>query len=225
LVARLEERVILEDEGGVAMQSRHPDVRVVEESELGGAAQVAIRAAAADPDRIIVDVAAEPVTESYIEIVDAQTRARVITCIELVSPTNKRSGPGRELYSQKQAECLAARVNLVEIDLTRAGSRQEIFPWLPAGPVQPTYVAGVRRSTRMSRVEMHDFPLDKPLKPIRIPLRPADEDVVLHLQPLVAQAYDRGRYDTLDYSRPLDPPLAGAEADFARQTLHQAGKA
>jgi hypothetical protein len=68
------------------------------------------------------------------------------------------------------------------------------------------------------------MPLAQPLKPMRIPLRATDEDVVLHLQPLVAQAYQRGRYDSLDYRRPLDPPLTDTDAEFAQQVLKQAGK-
>jgi hypothetical protein len=43
----------------------------------------------------------------------------------------------------------------------------------------------------------------------------------LNLQPLVPQAYERGRYHRLDYSRPLDPPLSPAEAEFAERVLRQ----
>lgn len=224
LCSRLEERIVLEDEGGVAIQHRHPDVLVVEDEGGASSGSLAVRVATADPDRIVVDVASEPIRESYIEIVDAQTRSRVVTCIELVSPTNKRAGQGRETYLEKQAECLSARVNLVEIDLTRAGSRREIFAWLGTASPQPTYVAGVRRAPRMDRVEMHEFPLDRPLKPIRIPLRPSEADAVLELQPLLEQAYTRGRYGSLDYSRPPDPPLTGTEAEIAHRLLKQAGK-
>lgn len=225
LVARMEERVILEDDAGLAAQSRHPDVSIIEDVARPRDTVSAVAIASADPNRIVVSVGAEPATESYIVIVDAKNRSRVVCCIELLSPTNKRPGAGRELYLQKQAECLAAKVNLVEIDLTRSGNRDEVLRWFKSGTSAPTYVAGVRRSTNMHRVEVHDFPLDKPLKPIRIPLRPADEDAILQLQPLVEQAYDRGRYDTLDYRRPLDPPLTGAEAEFAKAVLQAAGKA
>ena len=59
----------------------------------------------------------------------------------------------------------------------------------------------------------------EPLKPIRIPLRAKDEDVALHLQPLVAQAYAHGRYDRLDYSRPLDPLLSREDAASVAELL------
>ena len=89
---------------------------------------------------------------------------------------------------------------------------------------RPTYVGCVRRAERPTNVAVYLMPLAQPIKPMRIPLRPSDEDAILQLQPIVETAYDRGRYDTLDYSRPLDPPLAGAEAEFADGVLQQAGK-
>jgi hypothetical protein len=224
LCSRVEERVVLEDEAGIGIQLRHPDVRVIEENQGGGVTRVLSAVAEADPSRIVVNVAADPITESYVEIVDAQTRNRVITCIELVSPTNKRPGQGREVYLEKQAECRAAGVNLVEIDLTRSGRREEIFPWLAGVSPRPTYVAGVIRATRRDRVEVHDLPLNRPLKAIRIPLRPADEDVVLELQPLIEQAYHRGRYGTIDYTRPIDPPWTSDEAAMADQILKSVSK-
>ncbi|MEX2173724.1 MAG: DUF4058 family protein [Pirellulaceae bacterium] len=224
LCARMEERVILEDDGGSLLGSRHPDVRVIEEDVPGGSVAVAVDTAVASPSRVVVDVSPEPFRETFVEIVDAKTRGRVITCIELVSPTNKRPGNGLDVYVEKQAECRAGRVNLVEIDLTRAGNRHAIFPWLAKVRPQPTYLASVRRAETMQRVELHEFPLDKPLKPIRIPLRATDQDVILELQPLIAQAYVRGRYGNTDYSRPLDPPLLPAEAEFAERVLKESGK-
>ena len=41
--------------------------------------------------------------------------------IEFISPSNKREGPGRKLYVQKQYEAMDAGVSLVEIDLNRLG--------------------------------------------------------------------------------------------------------
>src|SRR5439155_11899166 len=47
---------------------------------------------------------------------------RVLTVIEILSPANKKQGPGRDLYLEKQRQVLASRTNLVEIDLLRGGS-------------------------------------------------------------------------------------------------------
>lgn len=226
LCARMESRVLVEDDFGDEQGERHPDVRVVEVQGSQGATAVLDlpRLNSIEPDVVLVQVRSEPATQRYIEIVDSQTRSRVITTIELISPTNKRAGIGNNLYLAKREECLDAGVNFVEIDLTRGGDRSAILPELEKLRPPPMYVGCVRRGARPIEMALYLMPLDQPLKPMRIPLRPKDEDVVLHLQPLVATAYDRGRYDTLDYRRPLDPPLAGVEAEYVQTMLKAAGR-
>jgi hypothetical protein len=131
------------------------------------------------------------------------------------------------MYLDKRNDCLSAGVNIVEIDLTRRGNRLSILEGLDQLYPQPTYLAWVHRTTDPHRVAGYRLPLDQPLKPIRVPLRPTDEDVVLHLQPLVAQAYERGRYDTLDYGQLLQtihPPFTREELAFVEQVLKSAAK-
>ncbi len=227
LLARMESRVLVSDVDDEEIRQQHPDVRVVDVGgQRGGGATVLDfpTAATIEPDMLIVDFRGEPATQRYVEIVDSQTRSRVVTTIELLSPTNKLPGSGRNLYLDKQDECLASGANLVEIDLTRRGDRLSVLPQLGKLFPPPTYVACVHSAAKRHRTAVYLLPLDRPLKPIRVPLRPTDEDVVLHLQPLVEQAYARGRYDRLDYTRPLDPPLAPDEAAFAERVLKQAGK-
>ena len=57
-----------------------------------------------------------------------------MTLIELVSPTNKFAGPGRNSYLAKQQETLAHDCHLVEIDLLRRGKHVLSLPkWLRPG--------------------------------------------------------------------------------------------
>ena len=172
----------------------------------------------------IVETRGEPATQRYVEIVDAQTRILVVTMIELISPSNKIAGPGQRLYLAKRDEAFAAYVNTVEIDLTRAGDRLSILPVLAQVYPPPTYVGCVRRATRHDQVAVYLMRLAEPLKPIRIPLRKTDEDVILHLQPLIAQAYDRGRYGNLDYTRPLNPPARADEAALIERLVKERGE-
>lgn len=224
LCARMESRVLVEDDASEEKRTRHPDVRVVETHGSGGTAVLERQQVAAiEPDMFLIEARAEPETERYIEIVDSQTRGRVITTIELISPSNKLPGRARDLFLTKREECLIAEVNVVEIDLTRGGERLSILPLGKIVP-QPTYVGCVWRATRRDEIAVYVMPLNQPLKPMRIPLRATDEDVVLHLQPLVAHAYERGRYGNLDYSRPLYPPLSTDDAEFAAEVLKRAGK-
>ena len=63
----------------------------------------------------------------------------------------------------------------------------------------------------------------EPLPNIRIPLRPTDADAILQLQPLLADCYRRGRYATLDYTRPLSPQLSEDDQRWVDQLLKEKG--
>lgn len=224
LCARMESRVLVEDSADDEPRNGHPDVRVVETPDRASAAAVLDppQSGMIEPDMFLIEARGEPATQRYIEIIDSQTQSRVVTIIELISPSNKLPGPGQKLYLAKREECLLADVNVVEIDLTRGGNRLSILPGLGQIFPLPTYVGCVRRATRPEEIAVYVMPLAQPLKQMRIPLRATDEDVVLDLQPLVAQAYDRGRYGNLDYTRRLNPPLDKEEAAFVERVLAQA---
>ncbi len=66
---------------------------------------------------------------SFLEIHDRRLR-RVVTVLELLSPTNKTSGPDRDDYLRKRTLLLISPTHLVEIDLRRGGDR-------PSPPVLP----------------------------------------------------------------------------------------
>ena len=228
LLAQSNERIVMEladDEGMRSIVgSARPDVGVIEAASTTIAPPLASHLVDAAPSGVLIDEFDDPVSEPYIEIVDAQTRAKIITVIELVSPTNKLAGKGREPYLTKQEATLKAKINLVEIDLTREGDRTAIMPWCRQLPLPwPTYLAGVHRQFGLpkSRLEYHALPMELPLKPIAIPLRPGDRDIVLQLQPLIEQAYERGRYDRTDYEAKLTPPLSYAEQEFLKQRLRE----
>ncbi len=69
-----------------------------------------------------------------IEIRDATTGGRIVTVVEFLSPFNKHPGVGCVQYKRKQAECVEAKVNLVEIDLTRTGQREMLITQLDLTP-------------------------------------------------------------------------------------------
>ena len=225
LVARSEERLIVEDPGGCP-RSQHPDVRVVQHGHTGDPTRPEGGVAVAEP--LILDIEDEPIRQGNIEIIDASSGGRVVTVIEFLSPTNKLPGDGRAKYTRKQDECVAARVNLVEIDLTRAGERNILVsPWQLPAEYRTTYLACVFRATwqQYGRKEIYRMPLRERLPAMRVPLRVKDVDIVLDLQALVVQAYESGRYDrTTDYSADCEPPLDAADAAWAAGLLRGAGK-
>lgn len=178
---------------------------------------------------LVARAGARPVkrsTQRYIDILDLSTGGRVITTIEFLSPSNKLAGDGLEQYQKKQLECRDAGVNLVEIDLTRAGRRQLLaHRWAGTRQHDSTWQISVWRAAWPARCELYPAQLRDPLPVIRIPLRPTDPDVLLDLGAIVRAAYAAARYDrTTDYRRPCEPPLAGEEAEWADQTLKAAGR-
>ena len=204
LIARIEERLIVEDTDSGVSRRIGPDVRILEHDASEPVTESLRGVAVADP--IVLTVESEPIVQRFLEIVDASTGGRVITVIEFVSPANKTAGDGREKYRQKQSECRCAGVNLVEIDLTRQGLRQLLaHRWCDARQYDSTYQGSIWRAAASYRVELYPLRLADRLPALGVPLRPSDADVVLDLQSLVNSVYSAARYDrTTDYrARPL----------------------
>jgi hypothetical protein len=164
---------------------------------------------------VIVHVPREDVTEWFAEIHASPGGERLVTTIELLSPTYKRPGStGREKYLEKQAEMLDAPVSLVEIDLLRGGQHTTAVPAADArrqaGPFD--YHVCVRRFPKPSDYEVYPVRLRNPLPAVAIPLLPDHPDVTVPLQPLLARCYDTGRYDRrVRYDRPAPDPQLPAE--------------
>jgi hypothetical protein len=224
LRARVEESVLLETPLGLGGHPLFPDVRVVEytsKRNLEGLRSAGV--AVAEP--MLIDVEPEEVTEPFIEIIDRESGNRVVTVIEFLSPSNKSPGPNRKQYLRKQHEVCSSSANLVEIDLNRFGAHTLAFP---LGHIKPKgrtpYMACVRRVALPDKAEVYPMPLWNRLPVVKVPLRPGDADVPLDLQALVEQCYRNGAYEgTLDYSVDPDPPLSGAERDWADEHLHELG--
>lgn len=126
LYARVEERVVLEF-GEPVHEARHRGLRVVEYPH-GGSAGASAEAGVAVAEPVRIHCTSEPMTETYIEIIDAATGQRVVTVIEFLSLTNKYPGDGQDQFRRKQAELRQARVSLAEIDLLRGGKRALSVP-------------------------------------------------------------------------------------------------
>lgn len=148
---------------------------------------------------------------SFLEIRDRRNRQSV-TVIELLSPSNKRSGSDRDQYLAKRQLLLNSSVHLVEIDLLRGGTRPPIEN-LPTCH----YCIMVSRAEIRPRAELWPLSLQDRLPTIPIPLRPPDPDVALDIQAVLHPIYDRARYRTYVYDGEPEPSLSPEEADWARQ--------
>jgi hypothetical protein len=222
LLARVEERVVVSQWD--RPRSLCPDVRVIETERISrrpakGGASIAV----AQP--LVIELADEPETQRFVEIREVSSDSRLVTVIEVISPSNKRPGDGQEQYLRKQQELRQAGVNLVEIDLLRGG---DWIVALPLDALEPNlrtpYRLVVRRGWRRLQAEYYAVALSDRLPKINVPLRPTDADVPLDLQALLEQCYENGGYDDIDYNASLDPPLPAAAARWAAQLLRRAGR-
>jgi hypothetical protein len=147
--------------------------------------------------------------EEYIEI-RQRGEGRLITLIEVVSPANKTTAPGRLAYLDKRREGKAANANLVEIDLVLQG--QPTLEYSRDGLPEWDYAVTVTRSTQPERYEIYTATLQKRLPRFRMPLAGDDRDTVLDLHSAFSRCYDQGNFAAkIDYQR--DPATALSDAD------------
>ena len=161
-------------------------------------------------------------TERWLEIRD--TTGRLITVLELLSPTNKLESADRNGYSRKRRSFISGKINLVEIDLVRQGA--SIFP----GPVRhllqqagACHSVCIYRAARPGEYAVYPLRLRDRRPSVRIPLRPTDADATVDLQPLIDQCHERGRYHLLNYRLNLDPPLPPEDAAWVDPILKEQG--
>ena len=169
---------------------------------------------------IIIELSDEddPVTEAYIEIRSLESGDPLVTAVEVASPTNKTDAAGRAQYLRKRDAYYRAGVNVMEVDLIRAGPALVDVPLarITAPWVTPYKCVVHRGPTVGRRFEYYPLPLRERLARVRVPLRPGDEDVIVDLQDPVDDVYVRGRYaERIDYSVPPDPPLSAEDAAWA----------
>ena len=159
--------------------------------------------------------------EKFIDIFELEPRRRLVTSIEVLSPSNKRQrSKGWKKYLRKRQALLLGKANLVEIDLLRGGDR---MPMLDPWPTSP-YTLLVAREERAPRCRVWPAFFDRPLPAIPVPLSRPDPDLTLELQSLVDAIYERWRYrEDIDYTRPLTPPLSAEQAAWLRERLRSEG--
>lgn len=152
----------------------------------------------------------------YLKIIDSKNR-RVVTVIEVLSPSNKTAGSDQDAYLAKRDEYLGLDVNLVEIDLLRRGERPT---WGDPPPQRSDYSVLVFRATDFPAAAYWPISVRDRLPVIAIPLTRALPAVALPLQDCFDRAVAAGRYEEeFDYHIPPEPPFTGEDANWVRQRV------
>lgn len=216
-LAAIEERVYLQGPN----RERSPDVWIRRHKKR---AKGAVATLAAD-EPVVVKVPGSEVHETYVTILDTYADQQLVAVIEVVSPSNKYAGPGRESYKNKQTEVLHSKAHLIEIDLLRTGPHVLAVPeWAAKAQGPYHYLACVNRAEgERDEFDLYPRTLRQRLPTLRVPLSGSDPDVALDVQAALETTYERGCYaERVAYDRPCLPTLSDEEAAWARQVLKEA---
>lgn len=203
-VARLAIKTVRENMPSTEINVMYSDVEIIRRQLRETAAAPYLPTIVAAPASPISPAITVPVFEFKqrmvtVEIYTVENK-ELVTCIEVLSPANKR-GEGLRQYLQKRTRLHRAGVHLLEIDLTRRGRR----PMFVADAVEPEqvkaspYLISLWRADQ-SVLQVWTARLDEKLPTVAVPLREPDSDVPLDLASILADVYDAAAYDlSIDY--------------------------
>lgn len=212
----IEERTYSVGKGELVFAGRG-DVAVVGPSSLE---PQQVEDMATGPELVLVELPVpDEIRETYLEVRSVATD-RVITLLEILSPTNKRGSEGREMYLRKRLHVAGTLTHLVEIDLLRSGE-----PMPMRGDFYPgDYRLLISRGERRPQADLITFSVRQPIPTFKLPLQSGDEEPQVDLNRLLHELYDRAGYDLrIDYRDEPDPPFEGDDKQWAAELLHKAG--
>jgi hypothetical protein len=213
-VALTNERYVVDETEAIDLATAdvYPDVSVLEVQSTGAVTAGGVIEAPLQ----LATVVLESFPLVYVEIRDTKNR-RLVTHLEMLSPTNKR-GAGRRKYLRKRQRLLNSSAHLMEIDLLREGRRVPMRKPLPSAP----YFVFLSREQKRPITDVWPISLREPLPKVPVPLLEGDPDVVLDLQLAFTNVYDAVGYNLLiDYTKPPTVALPPEEAAWAAEIIKQ----
>jgi hypothetical protein len=186
-------------------EPRGPGVAVLERTDV-------------KPFDVVVPIDDE-VEETFLAIHELPGR-KLVTVIEVLSPTSKKTTDARREYLAKRLALIRCKVNLVEIDLLRAGEPMAMDP-VP----HIDYRILVSRGWEHPHATLHPFGIREAIPAISVPLKWGEPEVQLAVGELLAQVYDRARYDLrTDYrTAPPEPALSPEDTAWVDTLLREKG--
>lgn len=209
-----------------------PDI-VIREPTLtyDSAVGVVANIESSDP-ALLFRITPQEAREAFVEVRNNQDNRRIVSILEILSPTNKTSrNEGRKLYLEKQAELLKSQVNLVEIDLLRAGRHTVCVPQISLRKVPHfDYVVCLHRGVNADSTVLEEEysvwlnTVRQRLPRIAVPLEGNLPDVTLDLQAVFDRNYEEGAYASyIDYKVDPVPPLREEYTYWADALLREKG--
>lgn len=147
--------------------------------------------------------------EPFVEIRQKSSGDKLVTLIELMSPTNRTHPEGRRRYEQRRNEARHDNAHIVELDLVLQGNT--CLEADLSALHERQFVCCVTRAVRPIKHELYGTLLTKRLPRIRLPMLADERDLVLDVQALVNRVYDRCFDGHIDYQ--LDPQVPLTDED------------
>jgi hypothetical protein len=213
-IAKIDTEVYIQDVGGEdRLMMGRPDVHVdlLASSEVRKAETAAARQRTAAPAYSIVPTTIDEVRVPFLKIEDTKER-RVVTVVELLSPSNKLDKENRAVYLAKRRRLFRSQAHFIEIDLLRAGERMPMVD-LP----QSDYCILISRADERPEVATWPLKLRDPLPTIPVPLLAPDPDAKVDLKEVLDSIYDDARYALYIYDSDPHPPLHPTDVAWAKQ--------
>lgn len=209
-------------------RSIYPDVLVLGRPEPAGpppSARTATATAADAPWRVAVSP--DEIRESFVQVITTTEPERVVSVIEVLSPSNKSGTPGRELYRAKQRELFGANVSLLEIDLLRNGAHTVLAPYEDLEKRgRWDYLACLHRAGDLWEFDVWAATVRERLPRVAVPLEAGWPDIILDLQEVLDKTYEEGAYARrLDYTDEPYAPLPPEDREWAHNLLRDKGLA
>jgi hypothetical protein len=157
--------------------------------------------------------------EEFIEI-RHRNDGRLVTLLDLASPSNKTTALGRQTYLAKRREAKNAGASLVEIDLVLQG--QPMLDYSREGLPDWDYAVTVTRSNQPERYEIYTATLQKRLPRFRLPLASDDRDTVVDLHAAFTRCYDQAGFASkIDYKQDPATALEDDDRTWVQELLKQ----
>lgn len=211
-IVKIEETLYIHEPSAAQRLLRKPDVSIVHSTKRPATSTT--RTATLDAPAvgsIPLDIDFERLIQLEIFERDAK---HLVTAIEMLSLTNKFEGPDRQTYLAKRRKLLSSNAHFVEIDFLRVGPR------MPVDGLQACdFCVIVSRAEQRPAVGIWHIDLKDPLPKIPMPLAKPKEKVVVDLQKVFEDAFDRAAYVAFIYESEPKPRLKRDQQKWAHAIL------
>lgn len=196
------------DEGGEKVSFKpKPDIGIFQQSEVRGGGMPVTELAPTWEASIYEVIEPKPQFFSAVirEVYPQGKMGRLVTRIELLSPSNKPKGSNYNDYIEKRFDALHSEIPLIEIDYLH--EQAPILPQIPAYPkAKGAYpysiiVTDPRPDWFVGTIQAYGFGVNEAIKKFLLPLA-KDEHLIFDLSSVYQHTFQTGRWTgSFDYTK------------------------